>query len=85
MADTQGAQPKTGPRLTVIDGGQRCAGGELAELEESLAGLLDQWAPYFSTKGNMTLANDESALLVRDVLGLEDAVRRRAERPGRRW
>jgi hypothetical protein len=31
MAD-RGAQQKTGPRLTVIDGGQRCAGGELAEL-----------------------------------------------------
>ena len=45
MADTRGAQHKTGPRLTVIDGGQRCAGGELAESEESLAGLLDQWTP----------------------------------------
>ncbi len=42
MANTRGAQQKTGPRLTVIDGGQRCAGGELAESEESLAGLLDQ-------------------------------------------
>jgi hypothetical protein len=45
MADTRGAQHKTGPRLTVIDGGQCCAGGELAESEESLAGLLDQWRP----------------------------------------
>ena len=45
MADTRGAQHKTGPRLTVIDGGQRCAGGERAESEESLAGLLDQWTP----------------------------------------
>lgn len=45
MADTQGVQQKTGPRLTVIDGGQRREGGELAESEESLAGLLDQWTP----------------------------------------
>jgi hypothetical protein len=45
MANTRGAQQKIGPRLTVIDGGQDSASGELAESEESLAGLLDQWTP----------------------------------------
>jgi hypothetical protein len=45
MVDTRGAQQKIGPRLTVIDGGRHCAGGELAESEESLAGLLVQWTP----------------------------------------
>jgi hypothetical protein len=45
MADTRGAQHKTGPRLTVIDGEQDSAGGELVESEESLAGLLEQWTP----------------------------------------
>lgn len=45
VADTRGAQHKTGPRLTVIDGGQGCAGGESAESGESLAGLMDQWTP----------------------------------------
>ena len=45
MVDTQGAQPKIGPRLSVIDGGRCCVAGELAESEESLASLLEQWAP----------------------------------------
>jgi hypothetical protein len=45
VADAQGAQQKTAPRLTVIDGEQGCAGGELAESEEPLAGLLEQWTP----------------------------------------
>jgi hypothetical protein len=45
VADTRGAQQKSGPTLTVIEGGQRCGGGELAESEAFLAGLMDQWAP----------------------------------------
>ena len=75
MADTRDAQHKTGPRLTVIDGGQRCAGGELGESEQSLAGLLEQWTPLLEPgcdSLSAELTGAEFLVMMREAVPVED-------------